>query len=244
MGERREVNKLLNSGLVRSLSNEIRKSPDIPHLINCVWALSNLAATDVSTRDAIVRSDPNLFVALHGVLEISTSDYQLQGEVMQFVSNVFTHRKIWHDQFKDSYTYAVELTAVCLHNFDFHNPQNYSEDTGVRILEAEADQYLLNITRTFGILVDLELATTKGADPHWVYHPSQRLDQVINEYKLFLPLMRILELSQNSKVLERTWKIIGFLCSCKYSPNNVENLVDNNWLNVIKLAQITLASQK
>jgi hypothetical protein len=82
LGERREVNKLLNAGLVRSLSNEIRKSPDIPHLINCVWALSNLAATDMSTRDAIVRSDPNLFVALHGLLEISTSDYQLQGEVM------------------------------------------------------------------------------------------------------------------------------------------------------------------
>ena len=157
---------------------------------------------------------------------------------------MFTHKNIWYDQFKDSYTYAVELTAVCLHNFDFHNPQNYSEDTGVRILEPEADQYLLNIAKTFGIIVDLELKTTKGADPHWVYHPSQRLDQVINEYKLFLPLMRILELSQNSKLVELTWKIIGFLCSCRYSPKNVENLVDNNWLNVIKLAQITLASQK
>ena len=47
----------------------------------------------------------------------------------------------------------------------------------------------------------MELKVPKGADAHWVYHAPQKLDQVIGEYKLFLPLMRILELSTDDRLI-------------------------------------------
>ena len=73
--------------------------------------------------------------------------------------------------------------------------------------------------------------------------PSQKVDEAVTQFDLFLPLMRILENSKEPKLLELTWKLIGFLCSCQFTANNVINFVENKWLNLIPLIKNTLCEQ-
>lgn len=73
---------------------------------------------------------------------------------------------------------------------------------------------------------------------------TQSVDNLVNDRNLFLPLMRIIDSTSDENLEAKTWKVIGFLCSCEYTPTNVQNFVENHHINLMDLICKNLTTKK
>jgi hypothetical protein len=115
LGERREMQKLVNSGLIKILADEIQRSPDLELVTNCVMALGNIAATHYEFRNKIISTEPKIFHKLQNFV----SKYGVQKEIAYFVSNMIRHDRISVILFDTSYAVGIDILSVCLNQFDF-----------------------------------------------------------------------------------------------------------------------------
>lgn len=72
---------------------------------------------------------------------------------------------------------------------------------------------------------------------------GKKVDEVICKNNLFYSLMVIVSRTEDSGLKVATWKLIGFMCSCTYTPNNVSSFTTNTSLNLIDLIHQSLISQ-
>ena len=84
LGQKREVNKLVNSGVIQILMEEIEKSPDFFVISNCILALGNICASSLDFREKILLTNPLIFKKL---TELATKNHKkLQHEIAYFTA--------------------------------------------------------------------------------------------------------------------------------------------------------------
>ena len=54
---------------------------------------------------------------------------------------------------------------------------------------------------------------------------AMKVDEAVNSFNLFAQILKILDRSTDPNLLFNTWKLIGQLCCCEYSLNNVKKFM-------------------
>ena len=172
LGERREMKKLINSGLIQLLVQEIQKSPDSEIVTNCVMSLGNISSTHIEFRNKIIAFEPKIFSKLKSFV----SQRGIQKEIAYFVASMIRRDRISIHEFESSYSEGIEILSVCLNQFDFSNEHT-----------KETEQYLYEIINSFCVLNEMVLS---GAVKDPLIHDMSKLaaikvDEAVNRFNLF-----------------------------------------------------------
>jgi hypothetical protein len=123
----------------------------------------------------------------------------------------------------------VDILSVCLNQFDFSSEQT-----------KETEQYLCEIINSLCVLNEMSLlgAVQNKLLKNMSKMAAIKVDQAVNEFNLFSKLLKILDTASDPVLLHNTWKLIGQLCCCEYTLNNVQKFMitlDDNL--IVKVAR-------
>jgi hypothetical protein len=163
LGGKREVQKMINCGIIETMGELLENHGDLTVVINCVWTLSNIALTDLEMRNNIIKRLPAVFKLLEKYIVnsndvgITANNFRLQSEIVFFVSSMIKQENINAAHYMFHYSIGVELLAKCLKNFNFYMQVHFEFIDDKKVLNDKVGQYLLDIISSFCTVHDIEL---------------------------------------------------------------------------------------
>jgi hypothetical protein len=134
MGNKREVQKLLNSGLLKILMESLAHSTNPKLSSNILWALTNICQACIEFRDKIAVSTPLIFEILINLFEFYQFDFLLHFEIIYFTSSMLNYGNFQTEEFYQTYTLGIDLLCQGLKTFEFKDE-----------LDKRETHYLFNI---------------------------------------------------------------------------------------------------
>ena len=110
-----------------------------------------------------------------------------------------------HSQLPEGYLAVINLLGDALDKFEFCN-----------ILSEDESSFMNDLICCLNCLNEVTIYA------NYEYPATIKIDEMIREKLLHSQLIKILHYSNDMKLTQETWKLIGTLCSGAYSFNHVE----------------------